>query len=183
VFGKAERPVLRSGARIGDHVYVTGELGGAAAAVADWLNDKTPAADARRRYALPDPRIEEAIWLAERVELHALIDLSDGLASDAAHVAAASSCALTVRMKQLPVHPAAAARVHLALAGGDDYELCFTAEPDAVAAVALEFFERFGIAVTDVGEVTEGSGVQIINEAGELLETPPHGWDHFGGHA
>ena len=183
VFGKAERPVLRSGARVGDHVYVTGELGGAAAAVADLLSGTAPSADARKRYALPEPRIREAVWLTERIELHALIDLSDGLASDAAHIAAASSCALTVRLAELPVHPAAAERVHLALAGGDDYELCFTADPDAVDAVALEFFDRFGIAITDIGEVKAGSGVQILNEDGALLEAPPRGWDHFGGHA
>jgi thiamine-monophosphate kinase len=183
VFGKAEQPVLRSNARVGDHVYVTGELGGAAAAVSDWASGSTPSADARRRYAIPEPRIREALWLSERIELHAMIDLSDGLASDAAHLAAASRTALSLRMAQLPVHPAAAERVHLALAGGDDYELCFTAEPDAVEGVALEFYERFGITITDIGDVTEGSGVRILNEAGVVLESPPHGWDHFGGNA
>jgi thiamine-monophosphate kinase len=183
VVGKAERPVLRSGARAGDRVFVTGELGGAAAAVADWLRGEPPHAGARRRYALPEPRIREALWLAQRVDLHALIDLSDGLGSDAAHIAAASGRALTLWLRQLPVHPAAAGRPQLALAGGDDYELCFTANAQDVAAVALEFFEFFGTPITDVGEVAEGSGVRIMNEAGEVLEAPPRGWDHFGGHA
>jgi thiamine-monophosphate kinase len=142
-----------------------------------------PQNDARRRYALPVPRIREALWLAERVDLHALIDLSDGLVSDAAHIAAASDRAITLWLHQLPVHPAAAEQSHLALAGGDDYELCFTANADEIAAVALEFFEFFGTPITDVGEVAEGSGVRVMNTVGELLEAPPRGWDHFGGRA
>jgi thiamine-monophosphate kinase len=180
VVGQTQKPVLRSGAQPGDHVFVTGELGGAAAAVAAWLRGERPHAEARRRYALPEPRIREALWLSERSVLHALIDLSDGIASDAAHLAAASGCAITVRMAQLPVHGETGATVENALAGGDDYELCFTADAQQVSAIALEFFEQFGVGLTDVGEVNKGSGLQIMNESGELLRTPPRGWDHFG---
>jgi thiamine-monophosphate kinase len=176
VVGQTDRPVLRSGARPGDHVFVTGELGGAAAAVAAWTRGERPGQEARRRYALPEPRIAQAHWLARHVELHALIDLSDGIASDAAHLAAASGCALIIRADQLPVGPEAT--LQLALSGGDDYELCFTADVQEVGAVALEFFEHFGSPLTDVGEVTSGHGLQIVDAGGKRLHA--RGWDHFG---
>ncbi|HSL71172.1 MAG TPA: AIR synthase-related protein, partial [Longimicrobiales bacterium] len=177
------RPILRSGARPGDHVYVTGMLGGAAAAVAAWLEGAVPLPAARAAYVQPTPRIREARWLAERVELHALIDLSDGLSSDAAHLAAASSCRVIIHTPRLPVHPAAARGpqpLRLALAGGDDYELCFTAAPDEMIQVHDAFETEFELPVTDVGEVSAGEGLTIIGEDGAPLSGVTAGWDHFG---
>ncbi len=181
VIGHATEPILRSGARPGDHVFVTGELGGAAAALAAWQSGNRPEAEARRRFAMPAPRIREALWLAQRIALHAMIDLSDGLAADAAHLAAASRCALTIFAAQVPFQGEAGADVQMALSGGDDYELCFTADRSAVEEVALQFFDTFGVTITDVGEVTTGGGLFILDAEGKPVKLTRRGWDHFGG--
>lgn len=166
--GEADRPVVRSGARPGDEVWVTGALGAAAAAVRAWSAGAEPPPDARERFARPSPRVREARWLAERVPIHALIDLSDGLAGDAAHLAAASDVGILLRTEDVPVHPAARAVVgseraalELALRGGEDYELCLVAPAGTVATVATEFEEVFGVTVRQVGTVREGSGVVL----------------------
>lgn len=164
VVGEAGTPVLRSGARAGMEVWVTGELGAAALCVMLLLRGDEPSPSARRRFAAPEPRIREARWLAERGVPAAMLDLSDGLAGDAAHLAAASGVAIVLDAAAIPIHPAlAAAGVHgdeafrLATAGGEDYELCFCAEAGAGEAVAAEFRAAFSVALTRVGRV-EGDG-------------------------
>lgn len=199
--GEASTPVLRSGAEPGDEVWVTGELGAAAAAVAAWLDGREPDAAARAAFVCPAPRIREALWLADRRIPTAMIDLSDGIAGDAGHIAAASAVRVLVRAGALPVAAAAAAAapgdvVRLAAAGGEDYELCFTARAGTVEGVAGEFEERFGIRLTMVGEVTAGSGgglgsglgsgsgegsgsVVVVDEAGEAIVI--EGFQHWRG--
>ncbi|MDQ3388631.1 MAG: thiamine-phosphate kinase, partial [Gemmatimonadota bacterium] len=110
VVGEAPDPVLRSGALPGDELWVTGELGGAAAAVQALLAEEAPDPSARERFARPRARIPEARWLAARGVLRAMVDLSDGLAGDAAHLAAASGVAVLLSAELIPVHPAALAR-------------------------------------------------------------------------
>lgn len=175
VLGKVSAPVLRSGARPGDGVWVTGELGGAAAAVDAWRAGRQPTASARARFARPVPRIREALWLAEHATLHALIDVSDGVSGDAGHIAAASSCALTIDAALLPLHRDAT--VPQALAGGEDYEICLTASNDVIAGVKLEFEKTFGVALTRIGTVEDGAGLRVLNA------DDAHGYDHFAGTA
>ena len=182
VVGAAPDPVLRDGARVGDGVWVTGELGAAAAAVRAWESGAAPRPDARAAFARPQPRLREAQWLAERRVMHALIDLSDGLTGDAGHIAAASGVHIAIDGSALPVHAAARAaggdQAHLlALGGGEDYELCFTADDAVVLAVADAFSTRFGVRLTRVGVVGEGSGVSIDGRD----EAAAGGYDHFAG--
>lgn len=184
VVGEAPRPVLRSGARPGDALFVTGLLGGAETAVTDLLDGRTPHPAALLAYALPKARLREAAWLAERNLPHAMIDLSDGIAGDAGHLAAASGVRIIVDAPLLPVHSAATAHADdgglaLALGGGDDYELCFTADAGAVAAVQHEFVATFGIPLTRVGEVVEGGGVVLRDADGRLRGMPVSGFNHF----
>ena len=155
--GTADRPVLRSAAQIGDEVWVTGTLGGAGAAVSAWLAGRTPGTAARERYAHPAARIAEALWLREHV--HAMIDLSDGIAGDAGHIAAASGCRLIIDAELLPVN--VDADIRLALQGGEDYELCVTAPPGRLEQVRAEFERRFEIRLTRVGVVVAGTGVEV----------------------
>lgn len=179
--GEAPRPVLRSGARPGDEVWVTGALGAAAAAVATWLDGEAPAAPARAAFARPQPRVREAAWLAEHASPTAMVDLSDGIAGDAGHIAAASGVRIVVRAADLPVAPAAAARpdaVRLAAAGGEDYELCFTAAPGVVGPLAAAFEGRFGLPLTRVGDVEPGAGCAVVDAAGAALEL--EGFQHWG---
>lgn len=171
VTGRAERPVLRSTARPGDEVWVTGTLGGAAATVAAWLAGSTPSAALRERYARPVARIREAIWLREFAAPGAMIDLSDGIGGDARHIAAASGCRLILDAAALPVHPEATRQY--ALHGGEDYELCFCAAAGVIDAIRATFETDLGVRLTRVGEVVAGKGVQVLNALDE------GGFDHF----
>ena len=171
VMGTTLKPRLRSAARAGDVVWVTGELGGAAAAVAAWRVGRTPTPEARRAFARPTPRIREAAWLSARDVVNAMIDLSDGIGGDAGHIAAASECRVVVDAALLPRVPTTT--IAQALSGGEDYELCFTAPPGAVEDALDEFKETFEVPLTKVGFVEEGSGIVILNS------DEPAGFDHF----
>ena len=184
VVGEAAQPVLRSTAACGDEVWVTGELGGAAACVARLLAGRRVDPGARERYARPRPRIREALWLHGRGLPSAMIDLSDGLAGDAAHLAAASDVAVLLAPETIPVHPAArqrsrAATLRLALGGGEDYELCFTAAVGAVEPHAAAFKRAFGLPLTCVGRVARGNGVWFADAEGHRTPTGITGWRHF----
>lgn len=185
----AGSPILRSGARPGDEVWLTGELGAPAAALA-WLargNEPLSREDpARRRLALPLPRVAEAGWLQSRAPLSAAIDLSDGLSGDAGHVAARSGVCLRLEADSVPIHPGAR-RIAEALGedvrdwafhGGEEFELLVSAPPGALEPLVGPFRERFGLPLTPVGEVLEGAGVRVVDEDGER-RLEPRSWDHF----
>lgn len=184
--GTTPSPVLRAGARSGDIVWVTGPLGGAAAAILAWRNGREPEPEARRAFARPEPRIAEALWLASHGIPRAMVDLSDGLAGDAGHIAAASGVAVVLERTRIPVHAAArawnaddGAALELALAGGEDYELCFTAAPGAMEAALESFRTRFGFTPVRVGSVQEGDGVHTMEEDGSIAPLHERGYDHF----
>ncbi len=184
VLGRAQRPVLRSGARPGDEVWVTGTLGASAAALRQWARGRAPDPALRRAFAAPVARLEEARWLAERTRMTALIDLSDGLVGDAAHLAAASGAAVVLDPSLVPVAPAAVAAagsrrraLPLALGGGEDYELCFAARPGSTDPVTADFRRAFGAPLTRVGIVARGAGVEL--EGADGSELGAMGFDHF----
>jgi thiamine-monophosphate kinase len=185
VVGNALRPVLRRGARPGDSLWVTGELGAAAAAVRAWKSGRTPEAAARLAFALPTPRIAEALWLAARDAMDALIDVSDGLTSDAGHLAAASDVRIIIDAASVPIHPVVHLQtadqdeaLRIALSGGEDYELCFAAPPGAVERIADAFVDTFGLPITCVGTVHAGAGV-MLRTHGTVIAAPYAGHDHF----
>ena len=188
VVGEAPRPVLRSGARHGDEVWVTGELGGAAACVQALMRGEKPDPAARERFAHPVPRVREALWLLGRGLPAAMVDVSDGLAGDAAHLAAASCVAVLLSPELLPVHPAArersrAATLRRALGGGEDYELCFTAPVGAVEPHVAAFERAFNLRLSCVGRLGGGDGVWFVDAEGHRTATGIDGWQHFGGDA
>lgn len=183
--GGAEEPVGRDGAEPGDELWVTGELGGAAAAVADWSSGLEPEPAARRAYARPVPRLREARWLTERGAVHAMIDLSDGLASDLRQLAAASGVGAELRAEALPLAPPirgygnrSRART-MALSGGDDFELLLAAPPGTVAPLASDFREAHGVELTRVGAVLEGDDILWIPPDGDARPLEATGFDHF----
>ena len=184
--GRADRPLLRSGARPGDEVWVTGVLGASAAAVRRWESGREPEPALRKAFAAPVARLEEARWLAERTRLTALIDLSDGLLGDAGHIAAASEAGILLDLGRVPVAPSAAIAagsrpraLHLALGGGEDYELCFTAPPGSTDPVAADFHRIFGATLTRVGMVTGGAGVRLEGDDANVLQSGGASFDHF----
>jgi thiamine-monophosphate kinase len=182
VVGRTRAPISRGGAEPGDRLWVTGALGGARAALETWRRGEHPAPNARACYAHPEPRIAAGRWLA-RHGARAMIDVSDGLAGDAGHVAAASEVALEVDLSALPVHadvPAVARRrgvppAHFAAEGGEDFEL-LVALPSRFDAAAL-FANECGIPLTPIGTVLEGSGARFIQDGRTI---PLGGFNHFG---
>ena len=187
VVGEAPHPVLRTGASYGDEVWVTGELGGSGLFVEQMLAGARPSRRARERYAAPVPRIAEARWLAQRGLARAMIDLSDGLAGDAAHLSAANGVAILLSPEMIPIHPAvrrhAGTRenaLRLAIAGGEDYELCFTASTGQVEPHVDAFQAAFGTRLTCVGRVSGGDGVWWTDAEGHRQPLGVHGYQHFG---
>jgi len=176
VLGSAAQPVTRGGARPGDLVYVTGQLGGPGAALAAWLRGEAPAASHRARFARPEARLEAGRWLAAHGAT-AMIDLSDGLAGDAAHVAAASGVQVTLDAACVPRLEECDAAA--ALGSGEEYELLVTAPALDVAAFSLTCG---GLALTPVGRVEAapevGPAVPIAGVDG-IVPPAPRAHDHF----
>jgi len=183
----AEQLVGRDGARDGDLVGVTGSLGaaGAALAVMEGRAARTPATEAAlARARAPVPRLGEGRALAA-AGAHAMIDLSDGLASDAAHVGRASGAELRVELAALPVHAGVAevaaelgqAPWRLAAAGGEDYELCFCAAPCDRARIEAAVAELGDVRVSWIGEVHAGTpGAGFSDERGDAVRI--EGYEH-----
>ena len=191
--GQAATPealVRRSGARAGDVLAVTGELGGAAAGLMllerpelGVALDDAVAGGLRRRQLEPAPRLDAGAALAA-AGATAMIDLSDGLGGDAGHLAAASSAAIRIQGDRLPVQAGVAAiaeaagadAFELVTGGGEDYELLATLPPDrleeAAAAVAAT-----GSKLTVIGSVDSGAGVELSGPGGE--SRPVGGFDQL----
>jgi thiamine-monophosphate kinase len=187
VIGHAAHPVRRVGAMPGDGIWVTGSLGLARAALATWLRGEVPHPATRAAFARPEPRIRVGRWLAGR-EAHAMIDISDGLAGDARHLAAASGVRLELALDKLPVPPEvdAAAKAEgktpavFGALGGEDYEL-LVALPRAFGEKEARDCQRATrVPLTRIGEVvqrTEGGGSVIFWLNGEPVSLS--GFDHF----
>lgn len=184
IIGAAEggRVLTRAGARAGDDVWVTGTLGDAAAGLALWRAPRGLAADAlRERLRRPVPRVAAGAALLGVAT--AAIDVSDGLVADLGHICERSGCAADIDVEQLPLSEAlrsafgAEDAYRYALAGGDDYELCFTAAPDAGAAVGAALAASDTPAVR-VGRLRSGQGV-CVSRNGKAVELPAGGYTHF----
>jgi thiamine-monophosphate kinase len=176
--GKGAAPVLRSGARAGDTLFVSGRLGGSILG----------------RHLTFEPRIRLARALAEALGtgdgggLHALMDVSDGLAQDMPRLCAASGVGAEVYAGRLPIHPDAErlagqdgmpAGLH-ALADGEDYELLMAVDPEAVPELigVAEHGAGRGVGLTAIGTVTAGGGLALVDERGGRHGWPRAGWEH-----
>jgi len=174
VLGWATRPVRRDGARPGDGLWVTGALGGARAALRSLVQGRRPLPAWLRRFARPEPRIAAGRRLAD-LGARAMIDISDGLAADAAHLAAASGVRVEIALEQVP--RARGVDRYRAAASGEEFELLAALpsrfrEPDARA-----FRRKTGVPLTRIGRCARGSGVLVTDDGRPIA--PPAGYDHF----
>lgn len=170
--GVVAHPVRRSGGRPGDRVYVTGRLGGPGAALRALERGATPDALWRERLARPMPRLEEGRWLAAQGAT-AMIDISDGLASELGHLAAAGAIGIDVTLDRVPCMPGVPPIE--AAVSGEEYELvCLVpAELDEAA-----FQRRFDLPLTRIGSVRAGEpGVRYMFDG--VRVDPGRGYDHF----
>ena len=165
--------VLRQGASPGDSIFVTGPLGGSRAALRALRLGEAADPVALARLQRPVPRLVEG-GTAATAGASAMIDLSDGLSSDLAHLCRASGVGARLEASAVPLGPGAT--VDDALAGGDDYELCFTA-PDPVRVA--EAFAAAGLHLpAPIGSVTAGDEVLLGTPNGGSWPLAPGGWEH-----
>jgi thiamine-monophosphate kinase len=180
--------IRRAGARPGDRVWVSGTIGDAFLGLKVLRGGYEELAPEHRaalaaRFQLPDPRTELGPRLAGIAD--AMIDVSDGLLADLGHICETSGVAATVELALLPLSPAAKAAVeadpalHKLLAtGGDDYELLFTAPPEATAKIAA-LSHGLALPITEIGAIAAGAGVRLVDAAGKPIATKTAGWRHF----
>lgn len=179
-------PALRQGGQPGDWLLVTGSLGGSRAGLMRLMHGDRTDADALQAHGMPVPRLREGQRLREH-GVHAMIDLSDGLASDLPKLARASRCGARVLSAQLPIHPAAMRwckrtgtdPMLFALAGGEDYELLIAATPETAQILLADLPTQTGTPLTHIGYLTDESDLLLQDESGNTTPLPRIGWDHF----
>ncbi|MDW5267741.1 MULTISPECIES: thiamine-phosphate kinase [Acidobacteriaceae] len=181
------RSLRRSGARVGDVIYVTGALGGAAAELSSMLaRNAGPAKSSKtgnHPQTFPEPRVAVGQALLRRKLATACIDISDGLSTDLAHLCKASNVTAELEQAAIPLHfltrklPSAAA-LSVALHGGEDYELLFSAPASVCVPRQLA-----GVPITRIGQFTRKQAgrplIALIEPNGSRATLEPQGWEHF----
>ncbi len=185
VTGEAKSPVRRSGAKSGDAIFVSGTLGDAAAGLR--LIEKggirgvvKPVRPLVEAFLDPAPRLKLGAWLAGKGLASAMIDLSDGLSVDLAHICRESGVGAEVESARIPVSEAltrfARDPLDLALNGGEDFELLFTVRPAKTGAVEA-LASRF--ALTRIGSITAGRTIRLVGADGKKTPLRAGGFEHF----
>lgn len=173
--GKAIR---RSGARTGDSIYVTGSVGGAAATLGMLRAGRKLRPSDFPAHFHPMPRIELGRFLREKNIASAMIDISDGLSTDLAHICEASRVGAEILLESIPLgsigRPAHKVDLDSALHGGDDYELLFTAPNGKRVPTRIA-----GVPVTRIGRIIPGNRMFLLNQRGSRSELRAQGWQHF----
>ncbi|MGA2962156.1 MAG: thiamine-phosphate kinase [Candidatus Korobacteraceae bacterium] len=174
----AGQAILRSGARPGDSIYVTGELGAPVALLEQMIAnpERKFRAAAFPAHFYPEPRIAVARQLRTKKVATAMIDISDGLSTDLSHICESSGVGATIIERALPIASLGRHEVERrhALHGGDEYQLLFTAAPARRLAKEIA-----GVPITRIGYINEGSEILIEHENGYTTELNPGGWEHF----
>lgn len=173
--GPAAHLKRRRDARPGDRIFVAGELGASGTGLQDLLAGRldTELAAVHRN---PEPQVDEGAWFGSRREVHAMMDLSDGLASDLRHILELSHVGAEIDLERIPV--AEGSDLRTAACGGEDYKLLLTAAGDQAEALAAEFERRFGRPLYAIGRITPGSDLTWLrNGHPEALDW--RGFEHY----
>jgi thiamine-monophosphate kinase len=186
--GKA---VYRAGAQVGDEIWVTGTLGDSYAGLQVLLQQRagkraTWEEPLVQKYLQPTPRVQEAVFLRTMGAIHSMIDISDGLSSDLAHICAESGVGARLDAPTIPLSPEAkqlAQQLHTdpleyALHGGEDFELCFTTPKGRMQSIVSLFQKRFAVALSRIGEIQALPALILIRDGREepLVQA---GYNHF----
>lgn len=184
----------RDGARTGDAVLVTGDLGDSRAGMELLMHPELQVPEEVRTQVLaahltPHPQLAEGQLLAASRRVHAMLDVSDGILSDLGHICESSGVGASLDLAKIPIssacrqvaEAAAASPEEWALTGGEDYQLLFTADPTEVEAIQALVSQQTGAAVTVVGRIVAAPGMITVIEPDGTMKTPSgaSGWDHF----
>ena len=170
--------MLRAGARPGDLIYVTGEIGASAAAIDLLSGGKRLRPSDFVGHFYPRPRVAVGRFLREKGLASAMIDISDGLSTDLGHICEESGVGAEVQTEAIPVSTvgksARRVEIRFALHGGEDYELLFTAPPRRKVPSRI-----VGVPVQRIGVVTGGRQMFLVDKKSAKKELQPQGWEHF----
>ena len=180
---RPERVVKRSGACVGDLIFLSGTVGDAAAGLRELRKGVREGFLAARQLD-PQPRVAAGVALAEAGLARAMIDVSDGVLADLGHICRQSRVGARLRLSALPLSDeyravCGADPFALALSGGEDYELLFCS-PRGRAAEVEALFAGIGLRLSTIGEITEGDGVELVTPEGGACRPALRGFDHFG---
>ena len=181
-FVAPEKSMTRSGANVGDIVCVSGSLGEAALALGRLADGQSISDNLLNRLNRPSPRVNLGMQLTGLAT--SCIDISDGLVADLGHICDASACQAEINLQQLPCSTDVYDEIQqsqswdIVLAGGDDYELCFTVSPASRWQLA-EISNQTGLQITEIGEMKTGSGVSCLNQKGQPVPLNLTGFKHF----
>jgi thiamine-monophosphate kinase len=163
----------RSAAKVGDIIAVTGKLGASSKGLVDIMFGDLDTT-AARHHRVAQARITEGVWLGQRKEVGAMMDISDGIASDIKHIMELSKVGAEIELKAIPTDY----DIRYATTGGEDYELLLTVASDAFESLAEEFFTATGTTLTAIGRITD-SGELCWVEDGNPAEIELKGFTHF----
>ena len=185
--GKARK---RSMAEVGDAVCVTGTLGDSAGGLQVLLNKLPPSNEHNYlliKHHLPEPRLKEGLFLSEHSAVHAMIDISDGIASDLKHIVKASGVAAHVHLDRLPISEQLVSvaniqdwdALELAIGGGEDYELLFTVAEDKLESIRKEFQTQFDKPLIQIGSMVAGYPEIKWFRSNKEVQLSKTGFNHF----
>lgn len=175
----------RSAAQVGDLICVTKTLGDSTLGLLA-LQNKKNLGEVIHRHLQPEAEVDVGIWLSQREDVHAMMDLSDGLKADLTKLTQASNCGGEITIEQLPLSDSAAKAAEIlnsdiemnALTGGEDYALLFTVEASSFANFKSEYETQFQRPLFNIGKVTESKEL-VFKKNGRTLENIPPGFQHF----
>jgi thiamine-monophosphate kinase len=183
--------LTRAAAQPGDRIFTTGYLGDSRAGLHLILNHMEPSTDDHKAlfeaHIRPHPYLKEGKFIAAQKGAHAGIDVSDGLSSDLEHILAASRVGARLWAKSFPLSKPLEGfcrefnfnATDYILAGGEDYTLLVTIAPDRSDAVQQAYTEKFESPLFEIGEISESSQLELVDENNNTRIIKPQGWEHF----